>query len=429
MPKTYNAQHEVKKKMRTIGYDINDDGVCAGATMVAIEAAVNQDLNNHVEIINYIHSDAFKPRKHKHQHQLFPDIKKSNQKNIDAHATLDQIQLYHMPDMYYELFETSVSHHESDKISALAQSNKSIREGGLVTRQSWSWSGSYSDHALKMLLEEIKNAAGESQLIAMRLGGIGHHVALIYQNNEWTLVNIEKMPPKTFKSKTRLAEAIQEAVSDDNSDKTTLSFTVYSSGIERDNTQAFISRLKDNKKFKECHHISKRHIDDRDTIKLAQLVICNHQVDQLKKLIKLGLPVDTPTPSGYSLVYLAAQYGYPDMISELIKAGADCTRKEGPHDFTPLHVATEFQHVEAMEFLLEHGASKNINDETDARVKPIITAADHGNLACVKLLIRFGADFKSDSEYGTPLELAAEKSPETAEYIKQQLSDSAASKK
>ncbi len=357
MPKILNTHIEITVKMLAIGYDINEEGVCAGASMAAIEAAINNNLDTYIDTINYIQSRQFKPRTHRKNARLFPDIK-NDIENINAHAILDQIQIYHVPEYYYELFQESVSQNESEKTASLVQSNKSIIEGGLITQQDWSWSGSYKQSRLKTMLDEIKNSTSDNQLIAMRLGNINHHIALTYKNDKWTLIDINSMPPQVFTSIRKLALALSDTLYDDNPDQITFSFTVFSSGINRDMTQHFIDKLKSGDAFKKIHHISKRHIDDRDAIKLAQLAVCNHQKNLLDKLIERGLNVNTPTLTGFSLVYLAAQFGYTDMINSLVKAGADYTRKEGEDNLTPLQIAMTFHHTEAEKYLREQETNR-----------------------------------------------------------------------
>ena len=76
------------------------------------------------------------------------------------------------------------------------------------------------------------------------------------------------------------------------------------------------------------------------------------------------------------------------------------------HGVTPLHIASQFGHVEVMQYLLEHGADKEKANDNGAT--PLYVAAQYGYVATAQCLVEHGADKDKADEYGTsPLSIAA----------------------
>ena len=94
-------------------------------------------------------------------------------------------------------------------------------------------------------------------------------------------------------------------------------------------------------------------------------------------------------PSAGPLLHKAAQTGNIDLVTCLLRSGADINQPWGSYKNTPLHWAVKFHHPEMVELLLDHGAhidAQNIMDET-----PLIIAATNGNEDSVQILLNNGA--------------------------------------
>jgi len=111
---------------------------------------------------------------------------------------------------------------------------------------------------------------------------------------------------------------------------------------------------------------------------------------------------------GNTALHTAAEYGYVDVISLLLQAGANIEMR-GQDGQTPLLLATAKGHNEVVHTLLINGANPNQADNDNCT--PLHQAALHGNLDAVRLLLEYGADTeqRSNNDQITPLILAAVK--------------------
>ncbi|XP_026331105.1 tankyrase-2-like, partial [Hyposmocoma kahamanoa] len=83
----------------------------------------------------------------------------------------------------------------------------------------------------------------------------------------------------------------------------------------------------------------------------------------------------------------------------LIRKGARVNEKNKEGQ-TPLHVATEHSHLDAMDLLLRHGAKVNA---CDARGEsPLSLAARRDSAAACRLLLACGADTRPEPHYSQP---------------------------
>jgi uncharacterized protein len=101
--------------------------------------------------------------------------------------------------------------------------------------------------------------------------------------------------------------------------------------------------------------------------------------------------VNTCSVDGFTPLGLAAFFGHPTAVRTLISAGAECN-KPSSNDLAacPLHSAVAARHVAVAEILLEAGA--DLNARYSSGYTPLIAAAENGQAAMVRLLLRHGAD-------------------------------------
>ena len=143
---------------------------------------------------------------------------------------------------------------------------------------------------------------------------------------------------------------------------------------------------------------------------LYEQLIAENRIEDLKKVIRNGVPIDTPTISGDVPITLCALYGNRNAAQVLLKEGADINHptKYG----TPLHVAAQFASVEFVRFLLANGADLNgtnkYEEGTRKGMNALHYAADSGNVDVIPVLIKSGLPVDSTTEKGTtPLMLAS----------------------
>jgi len=192
------------------------------------------------------------------------------------------------------------------------------------------------------------------------------------------------------------------------------------------------------------------------------------ELDLVRKYIESGAPIDMPGNDGATALHSAAQNGFVSIVAELLRAGADpniqtpmgftplmSASESGSTEiislligsganveainaggWTPLHIAVSRGHLSAAQYLIEKGipvdSSTAIEHETalemackrgDAIIVEMLLAkgADPNrfnepsagamfravmsdSIACVKLLLRFGAKVEGTNfESGTPL--------------------------
>jgi ankyrin repeat protein len=100
------------------------------------------------------------------------------------------------------------------------------------------------------------------------------------------------------------------------------------------------------------------------------------------------------------------------VVKQLLKFGANING-ESRFNWSPLHIASKYGHIDIVKYLVEHGA--NINKKTENGCTPLYIASEEGYEAIVKFLIEHGASVnKSDFIFRkTPLDIACEKGYET----------------
>ena len=121
------------------------------------------------------------------------------------------------------------------------------------------------------------------------------------------------------------------------------------------------------------------------------------------RLLQAGAYTDCCDSFGMTALHHAAQGGHPEMITALLKHGADVNFQSTRDDSTPLLFACRAGHAEAARILLQAGAYPDCCDSSG------MTALDHatqeGHLEMITVLLKHGADkdFQSQSNGSTPL--------------------------
>jgi len=103
---------------------------------------------------------------------------------------------------------------------------------------------------------------------------------------------------------------------------------------------------------------------------------------------------------GVSVLAKAAQKGTPEMISLIIKSGADINRK-GFDGMTPLMTAIESGNNGAAWLFIQSGADIDLGDTYG--ITPLMRAVARGNADIVRELIKKGADVNAVTKNGTKI--------------------------
>jgi major membrane immunogen (membrane-anchored lipoprotein) len=110
------------------------------------------------------------------------------------------------------------------------------------------------------------------------------------------------------------------------------------------------------------------------------------------------------TYDGKTLMHLAAENGWKDLIDVGIKCDMDIDVQLRQHYWTPLHLAIRNGELETAKTLIKAGADLNVGSKG---VTSLHSAVRQGDLELVELLISNGADVNArDMRDRTPLDYA-----------------------
>lgn len=123
------------------------------------------------------------------------------------------------------------------------------------------------------------------------------------------------------------------------------------------------------------------------------------KADAVKWLVANGASLDSITSDGHTAAFLAASQGHEAVLSTLLEAGAK--------------IDTPARGVSALELAAAHGHSGVVallaGRERSSLDSALITAASHGDVATLDILLQHGASpFFQDASGNTPLHVAAQ---------------------
>lgn len=86
--------------------------------------------------------------------------------------------------------------------------------------------------------------------------------------------------------------------------------------------------------------------------------VIDHDIKQVRKLLKQGVDVNEVSATGMTPVLWAASHGTAEILNLLISHGAKLDVKD-TDDFAPLHLAIRAKNIEIVKILLKHGVDVN----------------------------------------------------------------------
>lgn len=119
--------------------------------------------------------------------------------------------------------------------------------------------------------------------------------------------------------------------------------------------------------------------------------------DAVRRLLELGLPIDTLDAQGCSALLRAAGGGHLAVIEALLQRGANAALA-AETGATALSAAVSMRHPQIVERLLDHGA--NVNQPLAGGVTPLMLAAALGLPEMVSRLLAHRADLERTDDYG-----------------------------
>lgn len=148
----------------------------------------------------------------------------------------------------------------------------------------------------------------------------------------------------------------------------------------------------------------------------------NDHLDVFQYLVENKAKLHQRDCRGFESIFIAAQYGYVDILRYLIVDKKMKPNIKGECKFTPLQIASMYGKFEAVEFLVEQGADINQANSEWVQMTPLHFAAQSGNMQICKYLVEHGAKPRAkDKLGGLPSEAAENKGyTDIAEYLKSQ---------
>jgi ankyrin repeat protein len=128
-------------------------------------------------------------------------------------------------------------------------------------------------------------------------------------------------------------------------------------------------------------------------------------LEKIEVMLESGL-VDVRAKNnwGWTPLHLASYWNHPEIAKLLIELGVD-VNSENNDGRTPLHLAAGHNHPEIAKLLLDRGADLEAKDEVGWT--PLHQASHWNSIETAKLLLERGADLEAKDKWGqTPLDRA-----------------------
>jgi ankyrin repeat protein len=146
---------------------------------------------------------------------------------------------------------------------------------------------------------------------------------------------------------------------------------------------------------------------------VAKAVATRHE-DLALFLIDRGADIQR-TGSSTPLICLAAAAGQNRVVANLVAKGVPVDQRT-PIGMTPLHFSLNMGNSQLLEFLLHHGAEKDVNEKLLGEWTPLAIAIAVGKLKSVQLLVAAKADLSIECDGLNILQYARQQLQQTGVY-------------
>src|SRR3990167_7123626 len=406
--------------MKSLGYQINDNGMCHGIVMMGVQAFLSHELPKFEQRLKFIEEhrhallkqlNELKTRvatlaadnKQREQLHLLPQpilFTSDEESFIDTWAFLEGVALYFDPTIYPQQFGELLHQNDTEKISALTSSLSLDKLGGL--KKIAAWPGMYKKDELShylFLLDQYIRAGNQD--IALTFASENHSIAFAYDANtqQWLLIDSNELPPPVI-SVEKWAEIVATKFHESN----IIGFEtlIQCTGNHASAVKKIIENVKQDVVFQDLHEITPekaKRVTSRKTSLLYFAARCGHK-SIVEMLIDKGANINHAKNNGVTPLFIAAENGHKDIVKMLIDNGADINQAK--NGATPLYIAALNGHKDIVNMLIENGA--NINRAQHQGVTPLYITAQNGHKDIVKMLIDNGADINQAQHHGvTPL--------------------------
>lgn len=397
------------------------EGWCNGLTLKWLEACFVNDedtfyqrmqriliLNEDTAIVEKIDQVKEKVKRH----DLLSD---HDLELLDLLAFYENVELYHNPHHYYEIFNTFFHQTDVAQVSLLAASKKIESLGGLTNI--YSEPGIYTKaeiaEYLNSLIQTIHHSGYSDQKpIGLVLQGFDHYIGLSYQvkNSSWKFMDINQWPPIAFEaaSTLELAEKIVDGFNEHRGIIPRLPYTALNTLVitTSNNEQRF--QLASQLNLWKKNHLISQALSERDgPVNLAFMAALIGDANIIAELAKYDVDFNRTKHSfGATPALIASEMGHVTVITELAKHNVDFNLSE-KGGRTPLLRATYLRNTHVIAELAKHGA--NLETTDNQGIGPLMYAAYFGYVDVFEELVSLGANLAVQLIRGqTPAHLAAQ---------------------
>lgn len=386
------------KLMKVLGYPPNDEGICFGAAIMAMQAILSRQITSFDGRILFLLA--------LNKREIVQKIAAAKQIKTDIFAMFDGVQLYQLLRKYQHLFELEIDpdREQNILISAMRASSKKIEEeGGIVTLSSFS--GIYSKRELVIYLQGLRDAYRGQLPLALILGSSRHTLTLGYDGHKKMFFDVNSAPTHYFSNEEALAVKLLLAFS--RNDFASFSTAVYATKANSEPLVAVVHDWQAQAGWKSIHTVTpaKALLADSDEISWFFTAASEGHLDVVKKMVKIsGFKANRTSQDGKTAFYIATAKKQHAVMRELIKQAVD-PNLASLDGTTPLHKAVQSRNVENVKEVLK---APNI-DPNKARngLAPLHIAALNGDLPIVEELLAHSTINPDLIHNGkTPLEMA-----------------------
>jgi len=147
-------------------------------------------------------------------------------------------------------------------------------------------------------------------------------------------------------------------------------------------------------------NITSTNINTRDQTASTLLIIAAQKgyFDIVQHLVTKGANLDLMNSVGQTALHLAVYFGHEKIAEFLVKSGADVNKTDDRFKLTPLSAASRKNRLKIGKFLLQNGADIESKDGINS-FTPLFWAVSYENIDFVKLLLKYKPDISHICKY------------------------------
>lgn len=406
-------QIEIMKRAQTLGFFIDEKGLCFGISHMFMQAVMSNDIDNLLERFNLILDIPVSEFKQTFDNKIYNALKEKDndtlQRFYSLYAFFSGCVLYQSPEMYQRLFSRKKLYHQKEIPALTLVNSVYLEKEREAPYQILNTLGNYDDKELRIYLKSLRSYLDKTPLHFI-LSSSSHFIYLYYspKNKQWCLSDPNYLPGKHYRIKDEdaLADALKKHLL---GDKTTLiDSTLYVKQSETKMLEKPLTQLKKDSDWQAIHTLDKPHINEvnLDNITLFYMACENGDITLLRKLLKIEKghqQITKMNKAGITPLWIACRNGHIDIVKLLLEIQNTNINQADNYGNTPLWVACTIGHSEIVKWLLNYEHCK-INQENKLGASPILSACAGGHKDIVELLLPIKkCDISLANKYGLTL--------------------------